>query len=72
MPDNPSPDLTNIGSITDIPSPLRNCPDCKAEFIVEAVQRVPKPGHGKVYLLRCSNNHVWEWPLGERDLRKSG
>ena len=71
MPDSPSPDLTNTGSITDIPSPLRNCPDCKEEFIVEAVQREQKR-HGKVYLLRCPNDHVWEWPHGERDLRKSG
>jgi hypothetical protein len=67
MPDNPSPDLTNIGSITDIPSPLRNCPDCQEEFIVEAVQRAPR---GKVYLLRCPKNHVYEWPQGENDLRK--
>jgi hypothetical protein len=71
MPDNPPPDLTNNGSITDIPSPLRNCPGCGSDLIVEAVQRPRPPSHGKVYVLRCVKNHIWEWSQGAVDLRKA-
>jgi hypothetical protein len=60
--------LTNDGTITDVPSSLRDCPVCKTEFHVEAVSSFPSghrpTTHGKRYTLRCQNGHEKEWIRG--------
>jgi hypothetical protein len=64
--------LTNDGTISDVPSPLRDCPICKAEFFVEAVSSFPTghhpTTHGKRYTLRCPNGHEKAWIQGAADL----
>jgi hypothetical protein len=64
--------LTTDGTITDVPSPLRKCPTCGAEFFVEAVSTLSTGHHpttpGKRYTLRCSNGHEKTWVRGATEL----
>jgi hypothetical protein len=67
--------LTTDGTITDVPSPLRTCSTCEAEFFVEAVSTFSNGHHpttrGKRYALRCPNGHERTWIRGAAELSVS-
>jgi hypothetical protein len=67
--------LTIDGTITDVPSPLRTCSTCQAEFFVEAVSTSSR-GHrsatpARRYTLRCPNGHEKAWVGGAAELSDS-
>lgn len=68
-------ELTDDGTITDLPTQLRACPTCGLEFFVEAVthhtDRRAGATFGTLYQLRCSKGHTKIWVQGAPDLRDS-
>lgn len=67
MPDQ----LTRNGTITDLMSDRRDCPECGNEGTVERVDDYPNKAHPTTfkiaYLVRCPKGHSWivdmpKWP----------
>lgn len=52
--------LTNEGTLTDVPSPQRDCPTCRVEAVSVAYEEFPRV-LGRRYTLTCPSGHVWTW-----------